>query len=440
MKFIRIFTLLLMFLLLFSAAGCEKLDLSGSNRPENSDKGNGPSPKHDVLTVKTTVTGEGAFRPQGGSTPEADRILNQIAEAEKQTGCTVNVEIVTQEALNTAFLRACRANSYYADIIQTDAAFLTRYYKEGYFRSLEEVGMSASQTGSLQAPDGTIFGLRSDNWVNPLPTASYLMFYNQKILSEHDTELPLELYEMGLWNWSNFLKIAESVSEKSNGEIYSIAYPTEEESDLIWATLHASGTVFFDENGTCTMDSEEGLEGFGSLKELFSTGTTYRLGSYTNSTADPTAKLAFINRRTAFLVGNSSLMFETGEESLSENLQEDLRMISFPSVKKGVSGTVFSSQDVFCAVPSTANTDLCRTLLPLLFKSSEESVLEETVEKFFYHDRDGTLYFDLLTTTKTDTSLLMTENRPMVENFFLQVVQGSSAKEILSNLQTIFNS
>lgn len=442
MKLIRIFTLLLSTLLLFSLLGCEKIDLSG-------DKNNGGSQSNDsvvdtsdpkTLTVKTTVSGNETFRPEGGVSPKTDRILAQI-EAIEKSGYTIDVEIVSEGSLSTTFLRACRAGKKYADVIQTDAMFLSRYYDEGYFLPLSDVGLQASATGSLKKSDGTPYALRADGWNNPLPTLSYLLFYNEKLFTESGCETPLELYESGSWNWVNFERLCKEITNANPGEIYAIAHPTDAETDLVWATLHAAGLTYFSDDGICTMDSEEGLKGFSTLRSLLTSGVTYHLGAYENNTADPTAKLAFTNRRTAFLVGNSSLLFESDDDSLSENLGEDLRIIGFPAIRQGVSGATFTQEDIFCGIPSTANKDLCKTVLPLLFSSSEDiDPKAELIEDYFYHENDGALYFDLLANADTDTSLAMTDNRTLVEEYFMQVAKGASAKEILSNFQVIFNS
>lgn len=439
MKFSRIFALFLSALLLFSLLGCEKIDLSGGKDDAgNQHTGATDSSDPNTLTVKTIVSGNETFRPEGGASPKTDRILAQIETVEKETGTTVNVELVSKTNLSEQFLRACRTGKKYADVIQTDAMFLSRYYDEGYILSLPDVGLEASKTGSLKKSDGTAYALRADGWNNPLPTLSYLLFYNERILTDRNCETPLELYEDGAWNWINFERLCNQVTD---GEVYALAYPNESNTDLVWATLHAAGLTYFSDDGTCIMDSQQGLTGFSELQSLLTSGVTYALGAYENSTADPTAKLAFTNRHTAFLVGNSSLLFETGDDSLSACLKEDLRIIGFPSIQKGTTGACFSSEDIFCGVTSRANKELCKTLLPLLFALPEGvDIKEETTEDYFYHEKDATLYFDLLSTADTDTSLPMTDNRWIVEEYFVQIAKGQlSAKEYLNNLQSRFN-
>ncbi len=439
MKFSRIFALFLSALLLFSLLGCEKIDLSGGKQNgSNQNAGVSDSSDPNTLTVKTSVAGAEAFRPEGGASPKTDRILAQIEAVEKATGTTVDVELVSEANLSDQFLRACRTGKKYADVIQTDAMFLSRYYDEGYFLSLADVGLEASKTGSLKKSDGTAYALRADGWNNPLPTLSYLLFYNEKLLTDRNCETPLELYENSAWNWNNFERLCNQVTD---GEVFALATPNESHPDLVWATLHAAGLTYFSDDGTCVMDSKQGLTGFSKLQSLLSSGVTYSLGAYENSAADPTAKLAFTNRRTAFLVGNSSLLFDTEDDSVSACLGEDLRIIGFPSIQKGTAGACYSSEDIFCGITANANKELCKTLLPRLFASPEKvNVNEELTEDHFYHKEDAELYFDLLATADTDTSLPMTENRSIVEEYFLQMAKGHlSAKEYLSNLQSRFN-
>lgn len=439
MKLSRMFSLFLSTLLLFSLLGCEKIDLSGGkHNGGNQNAGSPDSSDPGILTVKTTVSGDETFRPEGGASPKTDRILAQIEAVEKAAGVTVDVELVSEEALSDRFLRACRTGKKYADVIQTDAMFLSRYYDEGYFLSLADVGLEASKTGSLKKSDGTAYALRADGWNNPLPTVSYLLFYNEKLLTDRSCETPLELYEGGAWNWVNFEKLCNRVTD---GEVFAIAHPNESNPDLVWAALHAAGLTYFTDAGVCVMDSPQGLTGFSNLQSLLNAGVTYRLGSYENSTADPTAKLAFTNGRTAFLVGNSSLLFETDDSSLSACLKEDLRIIGFPSIRTGTTGAFYSSEDVFCGITSMANKELCKTLLPQLFAPPENgNAVEEMTENYFYHQKDAEIYFDLLASADTDTSLPMTENRSLVEEYFLEIARGQrSAKEYLNNLQSRFN-
>lgn len=439
MKFTRFFSLLLMVLLLSFCLGCEKIDLSGgASKPSSSETPQSGDP--NTLIVKTTVAGIETFRPQGGASPKTDKILSHIEQVEKETGVTVSVEIVSQDSLSTAFLRACRAGTKYADVIQTKASFLCQYYEEGYFLPLSEAGVSPSATGNLKAPDGTSYALRADGWNNPLPTLSYLMYYNQKLLADNGEETPLERYEAGLWNWQSFEEICQTLCQGSE-EVYAIAAPTKEEPALLWATLHAAGAVYFDKNSLCIMDSQQAQNGFAALKKLLNSGVTYHLASNIYETSDATALLAFSNRRTAFLVDNSALLFQSGEGSLSANLEEDLRIIEFPTMEENLPGSSFTQDDVFCGITSLANKDLCKKLLPRIFSAPEGSDPNaEFAADHFYHEKDAELYADLLSSADTDTSLFMGDKRALVEEYFLQVANGASAKEYLSNLQTIFNS
>ena len=441
MKYLKIPALILLCALLVSLLGCEKLDLSGGKDKDGDLPASEDASDPRTLTVKTTVTGRDTFRPDEGISPKTDAILARIAEVEKETGYTVSVEIVSEETLSTAFLRASRAGKKYADVIQTDATFLTRYYDEGYFLSLADAGLENSATGVLKKQNGTAYAFRADGWNQPLPTLSYTLFYNEKIFRDADCDLPFELYEGGAWNWANFEKLCADVTNAYPGEIYALAHPTEGETDLIWATLHAAGLIYFTDDGECVMDSDEGLKGFSRLTALLNSGVTYPLGSEAAVEHESTAKLAFINRRTAFLVGNSSLLFETGSGSIAENLGEDLRIIGFPAIRKGVSGGAFTPDDIFLGVTAAANKNLCKELLPKLFAPLEEGdATEELTENYFYSEEDADLYLSLLASADTDTSLAMNDKRSLMEEYFLQVARGRSAKEILNNFQTIFNS
>ncbi len=441
MKWIRIIPLLLSVGILFSLLGCEKIDLSGDKNPSTQQTDGEPEVSDGTtLIVKTTVTGDDTFRPEGGVSLKGDKILQQIQQTEQTLGVTIDVGIVSEETLQTTFLRACKSGKRYADLIQTDAAFLAQYHNEGYFLSLSEAGLDASVTGSLTTPEGVPYALRADGWNHPLPTASGLIYYNQKLFTEAGCETPLELQEAGAWSWTNFESLCKEITKAYSGEVFALAHPTKEEPDLVWASLHAVGLRYFDQNGTCIMNSETGRDGFYALQSLLSSGVTYRLGSYENNEADPSAKLAFTNGRTALLVGNASLLFETGETSLSENLREDLRVIGFPG-KNGVPFVQFGKNDVFCGIPATANTELCEKVLPTLFAKTEDADFEqEMMEEFFYYETDGESYFDLLKNASTDTSLLFGENRSLVEDYFIQIANGQlSATEYLNNLQLIIN-
>ena len=426
--------------LFFALTGCSKLDLSGGNNSGTSDKA--PSVEHDssLLTVKTSLSASDAFRPQGATNPKTEKILKQIEEAEKQFGITVQVELVAEDSISSDFVSQTRAGKKFADLIQTDAQFFTRHYETGNILPLSQVGLTPSESGALSTVDGVTFAFRPDGWMNPLPTASFLLFYNEKIFLDGQLETPLTLYEDGYWNWENFLRTCKDVGNYSPGEIFTFAYPTQAEPDLMWATLHAHGARYFDKDGVCVMDSAEARAGFKSLKELISANHIYKLGSYINPTADPTAKLAFTNRHTTFYVGNSAELFDSSESSLTENLGEDLRIIGFPVASSQATGVSFTDDDVFLGIPSTANTELCKTVLPVLFAPAEgEDPKENVIQTYFFHEEDGELYFELLKQADTHTLLWADEHTATVEELFFGITNGRSEKEVLLNLQTMFN-
>ena len=429
----RIVPLLLVSALFFALCGCEKIDLSGKTDDPAVAEGN-------EISVKSVVTGEFSFLPDG-SRPGTERILAQFEEAEKACGCKITVEVVTPTALNSALLRSDRAKSRYADLIQTDAETLTLLAAEGRLRYLEDLKLSPSVTGALKLGEKT-YGFRADGWDRPLPSASYMMFYNTALLAALDCDDPAEYWQTGTWDWAHFFALAQKTTQiTADGPVYALAAPTEEEKDLMWATLYAAGTEWFSADGRCTMDSAAAVNGFAKLKELSDSRLLYRLLSEESDTADATAKQAFCNRRTAFLVGNASLIYETDENSISEAIGEDLRMIPFPTIPGGRSNTVaFTEQDLFCAIPKYANADLCAKVLPILFSAGDTDVTEERKTAYFFSDADADRYAEALVTAGTDSRMQFGEERKdLSEEYLFNVTLGTSAKEILSNLEQIFN-
>ena len=428
--------LLVLFFVLFT--GCEKIDLGGKTS-EAPNETLSPQEK-GVLTVKTSLSGTDCFRPQGSADPDADRILEKIAAVEKEFGVTIRVDTVSEDTLAEDFASQTLAGGKYADVVQTNALTLTRHYENGTLLSLAQAGLSPSESGVLKTVDGVAYALRPDGWMNPAPTASFLLFYNGKILSDGQLESPLALYEEGHWNWANFMKLCKDVGDLAPGELYTFSKPTETEMDLVWATLHAHGAAYFDKDGVCIMDSSKVQTAFANLKTLISSKHIYSLGSVINPTADPTAKQAFLNGRTVFYVGNAAEFFDSSEESFSHVLREDLRIIGFPSASEKATGVSFTQQDAFIGVTAAANKDLCKTVLPALFAPAEgEDPVGEFLERHFYHEEDGALYFDLLKKADTHSLLWADKHLATVEDLFWDVTNGGSAKEILSNLQTMFN-
>jgi len=439
---IKKFALLLLILLLFCALiGCEKIDLSGGENSSSETKPTPQAPSGTVLSVRTTVSGKETFRPDAGTSLRGDAALEALLKAEQTSGLTLDVQIVSRDSMASDFVRLSRAGSKYADLIQADGMFLSRYFSDGYLLSLEDAGISPSDTGTMKTVDGIPFALRTDARFNPLPTASGILFYNEKLLLDHGLETPLQLFEDGVWNWGTFENLCSQIPQSSSGEFFSFSEPVAGETDLIWATLHSAGALYFDKDGVCTMDSNESLRGFDALRRLSENSPFYRLGSFVNDTADPTAKLAFTNRRTVFYVGNISEYFDTAEDSLSATLQEDLRIIGFPALKTGVSGAFFTQEDIFLGITSLADKANCKTFLEAL-RSEEEARAgrEEVISDYFHHEEDGELFFDLLTAADTHSALGMADNYATVDEFFLRIAGGGSAKEILNNLQIIFNS
>lgn len=429
----------LLLLCLILAAGCEKIDLSGKNG-ESGKKPSETPVDNSRITVKTTVDGEFTFRPTAATSTQSERLIREFEELEQKHGIQIDVEILTGEQMSSGMLRAMRAEKPYADLIQTDTGTLSDWYGAGYLLPIENAGLSETETGTLKK-DGVAYGFRSEIWNTPRPTVSYLLYYNQKLLNNAGCEDPQELQEKGYWNWDEFLQICKEVTKpETEGGIYAIAGITSEETELMWAALRSAGAVYFDSDGTCVMDSNETVTGFVRLRELLNAKVTYTLAHEGNSGADETAKLAFTNRRTAFLVGNSSLLFETGEGSISEELNEDLRITAFPRIGSSTATAAFTETDIFCAVPRGANTELCRTVLPELFSGSEpQSALKELSDDLFYYEQDANLYQQLLRTAQADSRMQFGNNRPLVEEYFIKIADGGSAKEILENFQKIIN-
>lgn len=441
MKLTKALALFLILTLFCALVGCEKIDLSGGGKddtPSTENSNSAASSDGTTLTVKTTLRGSDTFRPEGGSSAVADRILSLISDAEEATGLTVSVEIVAKDSLASDFLRLSRVGEKYADIVQTDAMFLAQNYNLGYFLSLQQAGIAPSETGVLRASDGEAYAFRADGWNHPLPTASFLLFYNEKLITDCGAYTPTELAETGHWNWENFEDLCFDVVTQ-NPEVKAFATPNASETDLVWAILHSAGATYFGQDKAPTIDTQNAINGFAALNRLISSGCTYAVGSHINDTADPTAKLAFINRRTVFYVGNSAEYFEADANSLTENMGEDLRLTSFPAMKNGVAGAVFTQEDTFMGITAKADLTLCKTLLPYLFPTEEaEARKNECIDSYFQNEADGTAYFDLLKKADTHSALYMGDKYSQVEELFLRIVNGGSPKEILSNLQIIF--
>ena len=138
-------------------------------------------------------------------------------------------------------------------------------------------------------------------------------------------------------------------------------------------------------------------------------------------------------------MGSSDLLFDTGEESLSENLGEDLRILPFPAIESTAAPSAYTRTDLFCGITKAANLSLCKELIPLLFTAEDTTAKDELIRDSFFHEKDAAIYFDLLKNADTETNLQMTDKYTMVEELFVQIVNGSSVKEYLSNLENIFN-
>ena len=109
----------------------------------------------------------------------------------------------------------------------------------------------------------------------------------------------------------------------------------------------------------------------------------------------------------------------------------------------GKSGFTFASEFGlrYHGLPEGADASffLCKELIPLLFTAEDTTAKDELIRDSFFHEKDAEIYFDLLKNADTETNLQMTDKYTMVEELFVQIVNGSSVKEYLSNLENIFN-
>lgn len=392
-----------------------------------------------TLTVKTSVGGAETFRPEAGASVKTDEILAMIEAAEAK-GYTVDVQFVAEASLDEDLIRAGRTETKYADLIQSNALLLTKHYRAGNLISLADAQIEESETGVLRSIDGTAFAFRADGWINPLPTLSHMIVYNESLFTDLGCETPMILYEDDAWDWVNFEKLCYSLCSAKPGEVFATIEPTAAEPELIWALLYASGAEYFDPTGVCTMDSLASRQGFDRLRLMKENGYLYKTASVVNDSAYPNSVQALIHGKIAMVVGNSSVFFDTSESSASAVLGEGLRILPFPGELQEKPLAAFAQDDLFLGVTEHADLALCKTLFDLLFTPEEGTdPYAEFADTYFFHEEDAAIYREYLQTAGSDTSLWMTDNRALVEDHFVQVANGRSPKEVLYNLQQIFN-
>lgn len=378
--------------------------------------------KSDTLTIQTIAAGPFSLAPTEGSSVRAERILAQYDRIWEEYGCKVTVSYTAESEFSSRFLRTVRADVKFADVIQTSAGELASFQNAGALASLTGTGL---EEGRTLTQNGEPFAFRADAWGLPLPTLSYGVFYNRTLLREADCD-PLELYEQDQWNTDTFSLLCQAVprTEGTERPISAFITPTAQYPDLIFAVFYAFGGDFI-QDGQITVNNQAAFEGMNYLSELLRREVSFSLPNDDETVSD---QWAFGDRRTAFLITDSSLLFDTAADSPTQRLGEDIAWLPFPTGTTETSrvGGTYSVPDLFCALTAKANWELCAQILPELFGplEGETETTADTllVETYFFTETEGQAYLTALDRAGTDSLL------------FLNTEQRTAAAEILSGI------
>ena len=368
----------------------------------------------------------------------SEKLRTHYAQIEEELGCVINLEL-TADAIESNVFRSASGASETADLIESNASTIYNLMNGGYLTALEDMpGISAddekfglaSQRNFLSL-DGKTYGIFPLYLGVSAPTCSYMLYYNDSIVSQYSSLSPEILLENGEWNRENFLEIARDVTIKDSSPTYAFITPNVEFPDFIDAALFSEGL-------TPAVKNEDGSYSYGYEKNktlnvvswLTQMVSTYRLTLDVSGTdADI---YSFANGDTAFLVSSARTGFSLADSFPQESLAEDLRWISFPSNEEG-SVSSFGKNDTFYGISTqsaTARADsspILDRIFSLMEGDSESTWKDRLLETYFFNEFDFSNYISSLENAGNDNLLEMSSLIDGVHEAWYLVIKGQKS-------------
>lgn len=421
-----------------------------------------PEPQGYTYRIFTDQQADVSLCSLDYGTVRSDQLKAHYQAVEEALGCNIETNSTFRKTILQELAAGAAASVNNVDLVETSAATVYALWHGGYLTALDElpgIDPSSEKWGFASQKQAMTFGGKTYGfcglWLNAsFPTVSNVMFFNEKILASCGGVYPYELLEKREWNWDTFETLSGIVTEEvgDDGSVHAFATPNGKYPDFITAAIYSNGCRLtvpdFEGKNVCGWNNDAALDALNWVKRLI----RERKVSYDMKMELDDGRLdtlAFINGRTAFLVGNAYRGVVNSQDSLLYTLGEDLRWISFPegpALGEGQTTAAFGSDDRFCAVTATIGQNAANgaPILNAIFEpmegEDENSYLEVLQREYFFYDKDFSLYESLLQNASSDGTLPAYSLTEAVENVIAGVVSGTkSGKQALIEIEGFVN-
>lgn len=395
-------------------------------------------------------------------TVRSDQLKAHYAAIEKELSCNIEVNSTFRKTILQELAAGAAASVNNVDLVETSAATVYGLQRGGYLTALDDmpgVDVSSEKWGLASQKeymtfDGKVYGF-SGMWLGAsFPTVSNVMFYNEKLLDNAGIESPHAALEQENWNWKTFADMANTVTEEigDDSSIYAFATPNSVYPEFITAAIYSNGTKMvtgnYENKPVCGWNNNRTLDALTWVHKLVNEDkVSYNMKmEYDNGRLDT---LAFVNGRTAFLVGNAYRGIATSEDSPLFTLGDSLRWISFPAgpaLEKGRTTAAYGLYDRFCAVTATIGQNAANgaPILNAIFEpmqGEDESTYKEVLKReYFFYDEDFETYTEMMKNAEDEGVLPAYSLIGDINTVLSGVVSGQkSGKQALIEIEGVIN-
>lgn len=410
------------------------------------------SPKGYEYTILSDISSAFSLCNLSEDSIISDKLRAHYANIENELGCKINLQITTDTIESNVFKTSTGASGY-ADLIETDAYTISRLLNGGFLTAIDDIpGLDASD-GKFGLPsqkkffskDGKTYGIFPIYLGVSAPTYSYVLYYNNDIVSQYSSLSPEILLEQGKWNRENFFQIAKDVTFTDGSKsCYAFVTPSVEFPDFIDAALFSSGmyAVKKKDDGSfyCGYERYKTQQTVDWITKMVS---DYRLS--VNVSGTDADILNFAEGNTAFLVSSARAGFSLADNFPQSSLGSDMRWISFPS-DENLNTASFGKHDTFYAVTTQGKKDRADSaqILDHIFSvmdgETDETWKDRLKSTYFFEDSDFANYIFSLENAGNDGILQISDYINGVHEAWSSVINGSkSSAQAYEEIEHVLN-
>jgi multiple sugar transport system substrate-binding protein len=157
------------------------------------------------------------------------------------------------------------------DIVWIPGASVADYATKNVLLDLMPMAQADSTFALTAFYDAPIQELLQDNhlWGLPRDISTLLIYYNKDLFASKGVDDPAELAAQGKWDWDNFLRVAQELTDPEN-KVYGFSM-TNWWGPWGYFIYAAGGSLFNADRTACGLDTPEAQTGLQFLQDIFQT-------------------------------------------------------------------------------------------------------------------------------------------------------------------------